>query len=311
MPRIEIIILAPLIAALLISLVPPLDIRTRSAMSMVFQLGWLGLIIFLGIQGSLGRVHCGLLLAQTLVTAGVRFRKNTPSLLPPMSWLLTGIATAAILTPDLSLLLILAYLHIAFLLFVTSQTGGIYKGSATYESFLFFVTIDLAAYFSISLPYLWTYWILILPGLARILFPLTAPYARSLFVNCPTEIMLLMLSGAVPVGIAWLLRIPLPCPYLELLEILSFGSSFFAAILFLIEKSRRQRAIYLFMTQSALCARLILGSGSLHVQLFAGLLCLVALANTALWLYLIDYPRVRILNTTLAAATLFLLVYRP
>lgn len=301
MLRVETLVLIPLVGALLVSLVPSGDVRTRFSLSTLFLVLWLGFTLFLGFQESLDRIHLGLLLTQIAVLAGVRFHKTSPTLLPPMSWFITSLSTAAILNTHLNILLILAYLHVAFLMFVVSQTGGLYKGSSSYETLLFFVFLDLSAFFALPLNYPWVYWILILPGLARIAFPLTAPYARSLFVNCPTEIMLLFLGGSVPVGIAWLLLLPMPCPNLNLLEIACFGSAFFAVILFLVEKSRRRRAIYLLMTQSALCL--------LGFQKYGAILCLIALLNTALWLYFLEIPKIRFFNISLAAITLFLMVY--
>jgi hypothetical protein len=292
-----------MVAALLISLVPPLDIRTRSSLSTLFLVIWLSSIVFIGFKGLLDKIHLGLLLTQIIILFGVRFHRKSPALLPPMSWLLATLSTAAILTTHAHIFLFLAYLQVAFLMFVVSQTGGLYKGSSCYETFLFFIAIDLSAFFALSLPYSWTYWVLILPGLARLIFPFTAPFARNLFVTCPTEIMLLILGGLVPVGIAWLLLLPLSCPDPNFLETVCFSASFFAAILFLIEKSRRQRAIYLFMIQSALCFLVLPQLGSI--------LCLAALLNTALWLYFIEYPAIRYLNMATAAITLFLLVYKP
>lgn len=217
----------------------------------------------------------------------------------------------ALFVSHLGILITLAYLHIAFLMFVVSQTGGLYKGSSTYETLLFFIIIDMSAYFSLLLPYSWTYWILILPGLARILFPLAAPYARSLFVNCPTEVMLFILGTTVPIGFMLLTRIPVVCPNFEFLDFITVGSSFFAGLLFLLEKSRRQKAIYLFMTQTALCARLILGPYAVQTQLNGVLLGLVALVNTAIWLYWIDSSKIRFFNIAFGVITLFLLVYHP
>lgn len=311
MLRVESIIFAPLIAALILSLVPSFDVRTRSSMSTFLQISWLALVAFFGFKGVINAIQLTLLAIHTLVLTGVKFHKNSSNLLPPMLWFLTCLFTVAILSTDPSTLLTFAYLHIALLVFVVLQTGGLYKGSSSYETFLFFTAIDLSALFALSLPYSWTYWVLLIPGLARILFPLTAPYARSLFVNCPTEIMLLMLGGTVPIGVIWLIQIPIACPYPSFLEIATFGSSFFAAILFLTEKSRRQRAIYLFMTQSALCVNLMLGANSTQIKLFGGLLCLVALVNSSIWLYFIEFPKIRFFNIAFAALTLFLLVYRP
>lgn len=305
MLKVEFILLVPLLAALLISLVPPLDIRTRITLSFGLQIIWLGLILFLGFKNILDPLRLALLLAQTIVLTGVRFQKNSSPLLPPMFWFLTSLSTATLLSTNLSLMIIFAYLHIIFLLFVILQTGGLYKGQSTYESILFFLTLDLTAFFSLSLPYSWTYWVLILPGLARILFPFTAPFARNLFVNCPTEIMLLMLGGLIPIGILWLSQIPLPCPRPEQLEVIGLGGSLFAIVLFLIEKSRRQKTIYLFMTQSSLCAHLILKS-----NIFGSFLSLAALLNLALGIYFLEFPKVRFFTIPFAALTLFLSVYQ-
>ena len=257
----------------------------------------------LGLKGVLDTFQLCLLLVQSVLMMGIPFK--------PIFWFLSGLSTAAILSTNPYVFLIFAYLHIAFLLLVILETGGLYKGSSSYESILFFLSIDLSAFFSLSLPYSWSYWILILPGLARVLFLLTAPYARSLFVNCPTEMILLILGGSVPVGIAWLHQISAPCPEPQLLETLCFGSSIFAVILFLIEKSRRQKAIYLLMTQSALCVNLILNPAPERYAFFACLLALSSLVNSAIWIYFLDFPKVRFFNITVAALTLFLLVYKP
>ncbi|MEI6790170.1 MAG: hypothetical protein WCK42_03200 [Myxococcaceae bacterium] len=303
MLRVELLPLFCGIAALFISLVPSFDQNTRTRLSLVFQISWLGLIVFLRFEHLLSNIQLCLLLVQTLVLIGIPFQ--------PVFWLLSGLSTAAILSTDLSVFLIFAYLHITFLLLVILQTGGLYKGSASYQSILFFLSLDLSAFFALSLSHEWAYWILILPGLARVLFLLTAPFARSLFVNCPTDIMLLMLGGSVPVGIAWLLLLSRVCPEIEFLETVCLGSCLFAVALFLIEKSRRQKAIYLLMSQTALCVNLILGSESIKYQLFGSLLCLSALLNSAIWIYFLEFPKVRVFNIAVAAFTLFLLVYKP
>lgn len=304
MLNVELLPLLPLIAACFVSLVPSFDLKTRAHLSFILNFFWLGLIVFLGYYNFLDRIYLFLLLVQTIILFGIQFQ--------PLFWMVTSLSIAAILSNSLSVLLIFAFLHIAFLLLIILQTGGLYKGSSSYESILFFLTVDLSAFFALSLPpYPWVYWILILPGLARILFPLTAPYAKSLFINCPTKTMLLILGGSVPIGIIWLLKLTAVCPKSQLLESICFGSSLFAIILFLTEKSRRQKAIYLFMSQSSLCANLILSSDSEKHHFYGALLCLAALINSAIWIYFLDFPKIRFLNISFAAITLFLLVYQP
>ena len=303
MSKIELLPLFCWGVALFVSLVPNFDARTRNQFGFVFQLVWIALLLWLSSKGLLTTLQLAFLLTQSLVWIGISLK--------PVFWFLSGLSAAAILSTNLSVFLIFAYLHMAFLLLVILQTGGLYKGSASYQSILFFLVIDLSSFFSLSLPYSWSYWIWILPGLARILFLLAAPYARSLFVNCPTEIMLLALGSCVPIGTAWLYRIPATCPDFKLLELLCFSSSFISITLFLIEKSRRQKAIYLFMSQSALAVNLILNPTSEKYAFFACLLTLSALLNSAIWIYFLDFTKMRFLNIALGALTLFLLVYKP
>ncbi|MBL4817821.1 MAG: hypothetical protein JKY15_01135 [Deltaproteobacteria bacterium] len=298
----ELVLLFPLSAALLLSLVPRDDSRTRHSLGVLFQVAWFITLLYLYKTRTINLEEFILLATQSAALIWIRFKKND-YLLQTITWLIMSLSAASILAISFQLALLFAFCQVLLLLFAILQTGGLYKGRTAYESILFFLSIDLAAFFAVMLNYEWLYWILILPGLARILFPLASPHAKNIFFNCPTEVMILFLATTVPVGLSLLTHAPLP-PYPEILGTIAAASALFAAVVFLMEKSRRQRSVVLFMIQSSLSAALIL-----NAQIFGLWLCLIALLNSILWLYLLEWPRVRIFNILTATIIIFCLAY--
>ncbi|MES2503984.1 MAG: hypothetical protein V4534_03815 [Myxococcota bacterium] len=291
--RIEFLPLIPAGIALLLSFAPTSFLEARKSINIILQIFWFIFLVFLKRQGLLSVSDFSLLSVQILVLLGVKTE----------NWLLIALSTASIVSGNFQLALLFAYLHVVMMFFMILQTGGLYKGSTSYQSIIFFLVIDLSAYFSLSVSHPAAYWIVLLPCLARTLFLVASPYARTVFYNCPTEVMILLLGSMVPIGISLLSKVPLPCPRLDILEVICMGSALFAAMLFLMERSRRQRAIYLFMAQSPLCIALILKKHPLGMPL-----CLLGMVNSMTWLYFLDKPKIRYLNIALAGTTVIWLV---
>jgi hypothetical protein len=192
------------------------------------------------------------------------------------------------LNPDLGNSLLFSFAQTTILFFAILQTGGLYRCSTSYESILFFLLLDLTAYFILWIRADWIYWVILLPGLARLMFVFIAPFVRGLFYNCPTDVMILTLGSLVPVGISTLTILPKHCPIPHVLFVASYCSSLIAVMLFLTEKSRRQKAIYLFMIQSSFCVHLIVQGKPVGIYV-----CLAAMMNSILWLHALEKSYIR------------------
>lgn len=206
----------------------------------------------------------------------------------------------------LTLLCGIAYLHMAILLFVISQAGGLYKASATYEAFLFFLAIDLSAYFGLSVSQPWAYWFIILPGVTRAWVVFCSPHARRLVIDCPTHILIWMFATTVPIGLAWLIQVSVSCPNPRYLYGFTLSSALWAFFLFLFEKDKKNRLIFLFMVQSPLCVQVILASNNTHIKLIGSSLTLLAVSNLCVSLHFMNKFWIRFFTIPTAILTLLI-----
>src|SRR3989338_11643982 len=107
-------------------------------------------------------------------------------------------------------ILLLANLHSVFFCGLLLQKGSNQKGNTAYSMLLFFLSIDLTAFWILSLPTINPsfYWLLVLPALARLFFPLASPYAYTLLRNLPMPLLFFWLLTAMPMGLFYLLKLP-------------------------------------------------------------------------------------------------------
>ena len=288
--------------SLLLMLIPQDDISTRQQISFLFHVLWLSALGYFYISHATNLENIILMASPSMAAIALKHERIS-SLLYPLSWMLLATCTACVLTKDITSAILFAYGQILILIFALLHTGGIYRGSTSYESILFFLIIDLTAYFTLWIRADWIYWVVLLPGLSRLMFVFTAPYVRGIFYNCPTNVTILLIGNMIPVGISLLLKIPIHCPIPNVMTVASFSSSLIALMLFLAEKSRRQKAVYLFMTQSSLCIPLILDSKSIGIYL-----SISAMFNSVLWLYAFEYPMIRTFCTIIGGITFTWLV---
>ncbi|MBH2005937.1 MAG: hypothetical protein I8H75_01095 [Myxococcaceae bacterium] len=200
-------------------------------------------------------------------------------------------------------------MHISILLFVIAMRGGLYKVSISYEAFIYFLVIDLCAYFAYFARTSWAYWIILLPALARMWFILAAPHVRSLLFECPTSIQVLTFATMTPVGLAWLMQVPSPCPHPELLQWLVGFSCILAFIHSLSTQSRQERFVYLFMMQSPAYAFLILTTHQPSKTLLGLCLTLLSLLNLCLGLVFATRKWISLVHNSVLAILLFTLAF--
>ncbi len=269
------------------ALIPAGDLSSRRQITLILQIIWLALIGYFYAKHLLSTPVALLVASPCIASLGMRTGPGN-SLLYPLLWGLLATSTASMLNPDLGNSILFAFAQTAILFFAILQTGGLYRGSTSYESILFFLLLDLSAYFILWIQADWIYWVILLPGLARLMFIFAAPFVRGLFYNCPTDVMILTLGSLVPVGISLLTILPKHCPIPHVLTVASYCSSLIAAMLFITEKSRRQKSVYLFMIQSSLCVNLILQTKTIGIYI-----CLAAMMNSILWLHALEKSYIR------------------
>ncbi len=283
-------------ASVFTALIPAGDVSSRRQITLILQIIWLGALGYFYSKHLFSTPTAVLLASPCLASLGIR-TEQTNSILYPLLWALLATSTASMLNPDLGNSILFAFAQTAILFFAILQTGGLYRGSTSYESILFFLLLDLSAYFILWIRADWIYWVILLPGLARLMFVFVSPFVRGLFYNCPTDMMILTLGSLVPIGISLLMILPRHCPIPDILTVASYCSSLIAAMLFLTEKSRRQKAIYLFMVQGSLCVNLIVQSKTTGIYI-----CVAAMMNSILWLHALEKSHIRAICTGIGIA---------